>query len=186
MSYDDDALLQSNHANLDTSWIQDFEQIDKQYDAFYLDDVSFIRLHFVYADKNNEILKVSESKYHLKAPNRLSKEELLGILKKTSFVNDTRFSLLSILKYNFHLLPQNIRYFLIHEETDIDSMTQTIRNIDDVAWQRTIKMFHELNSLYFIFRETSPKREIHNTTKKVFMNLKPVDKKHSKTYRKRV
>ena len=122
----------------------------------------------------------------MKELNRLSKEEILGILKKTSFINNTRFSLLSILKYNFYLLPQNIRNFLTSQDDNLDSMTQIIRNIDDIVWKRTIKMFHELNSLYFIFRETSPKRETHNSTKKVFMNLKPVSNKHSKTFKKRV
>ena len=55
MSYDDDALLESKHANLDTTWIQDFEKIDKQYDIFYLDDVTFISLHFIIFVNINEM-----------------------------------------------------------------------------------------------------------------------------------
>ena len=36
MSYDDDALLESNEKQLDNTWIHDFEKLDKQYDIFYL------------------------------------------------------------------------------------------------------------------------------------------------------
>ena len=100
---DNNELENEPETVLDTGWIQEFERIDKQYDSFYLDEVSCIRLHCIYIDKNKQIVTVKERQYTFKNANYLSREELLSILKTTSFMNKTRYKLLSMLQYNFDL-----------------------------------------------------------------------------------
>ena len=51
---DNNELENEPETVLDTGWIQEFERIDKQYDSFYLDEVSCIRLHCIYIDKNKK------------------------------------------------------------------------------------------------------------------------------------
>ena len=73
--------------DLDLSWIQDFEKIDNEYKMYYTEEISFIRIHSIYLNLNNEIDKMSEEKILLKRPGILLKEELLSIIKHNSFSN---------------------------------------------------------------------------------------------------
>ena len=187
---DNNELENEPETVLDTGWIQEFERIDKQYDSFYLDEVSCIRLHCIYIDKNKQIVTVKERQYTFKNANYLSREELLSILKTTSFMNKTRYKLLSMLQYNFDLDPRNIQSFLSIDENCESNNSQfctIIKNIDTVTWNKTIKMFHELNSLYFVFHENSSIPTCQTTTKKIRFSSKSTHgNHHNKTYRKLV
>ncbi len=187
---DNNELDNEPDAILDTGWIQEFDRIDKQYDSFYLDEVSCIRIHCIYIDKNNQIVTVKERPYNLKIVNYLSREELLSILKMTSFMNQSRYKLLSMLQYNFDLDPQNIQSFLSIDENCESISNQfctIIKNIDTIKWNKTIKMFRELNSLYFVFHENSSIPSCQTTTKKIRFSSKSTHgNHHNKTYRKLV
>ena len=54
--------------DIDSSWLEEFDNLDKEYKDFYTEDLSFIKLHCVYINKNNEIEKISEEKILLKTP----------------------------------------------------------------------------------------------------------------------
>ena len=41
--------------DLDLSWINDFEKIDNEYKIYYTEELSFIRLHTIYVNNNNDI-----------------------------------------------------------------------------------------------------------------------------------
>ena len=72
---------EDNIEDLDFTWIQDFERIDNEYKIYYTEEISFIRIHSIYLNLNNEIDKMREEKVLLKTPGILLKEELLSIIK---------------------------------------------------------------------------------------------------------
>jgi len=168
--------------DLDLSWINEFEKIDNEYKIYYAEEVSFVRIHSIYVNSNNEIEKVREEKLLLRVPGVLQTEELLSIIEHNSFFNEVKYSLLSLLKFNINLEPIHLKTFLRNKNPAIGgSFLQSIKNLDTIKFEKSITMFHDINELIFIFQPKIKKpigvslelNKISNHTKKVLMNLNP-------------
>jgi len=170
--------------DLDSTWIQEFENLDKEYRNYYSEELTFIRIHSIYIDNNNDIEKVREERILLKTNGILQKEELLSIIKHNSFSNEMKYSLLSILKFNINIEPVNLNTFLKSKDKNIGSMfLQSVKHIDSIKFEKSIAMFHDINELIIIFHKKTNKSFIlngssvtKNQTKKVFINSKPKKK----------
>ena len=155
--------------DLDVSWINEFEKIDNEYNIYYTEEISFIKIHCVYINNNNEIEKITEEKIFLKTPGLLQKEELLGIIKYNLCLNQMRYSLLSILKFNINLEPIHLKTFLRNKTTNIgDKFLTSIKNLDTIKFDKSISMFHDINEVIIIFQHKN--NIINNRTKKSFIN----------------
>jgi hypothetical protein len=173
-----------NIDDLDTTWLQEFETLNNDYKNYYTEDLSFIRIHTIYVNNDNDIEKVREEKVLLKTPGILLKEELLGIIKHNCFSNGIKYSLLSILKFNINIEPIHLKTFLKSKNTNIgSSFLQSIKNIDSIKFEKSISMFHDINDLVIIFHKKNTTNllsgstftstsltDIKNRTKKVFIN----------------
>jgi hypothetical protein len=160
--------------DLDATWINDFEENDKHFEIFYSEDIEYVKMHFIYLDKENNIEKVKEDKLFLKTPNFISRDEILGILKTHSFVDSVKYSIMSILKYNIDLEPLDVKYFLKANLDKLDgqySFLTPIKNIDEITFKKTIAMFHDLNNLYFLFyqKDNSHAQNSEKITKKAYI-----------------
>ena len=166
--------------DLDTTWLQEFETLNNDYKNYYTEELSFIRVHAIYVNNDNDIEKVREEKFLLKTPGMLLKEELLGIIKHNCFSNGIKYSLLSILKFNINIEPIHLKTFLKSKNTNIgSSFLQSIKNIDSIKFEKSISMFHDINDLVIIFHKKNTANllsgstsltDIKNRTKKVFIN----------------
>jgi hypothetical protein len=163
---------------LNDDWINNFDNTDKLYQEFYKDDIYYINLQTIYVNRSNEIDKIKQESYLLSSINYISREEILGILKRNSINDEKRYSLLSLLKYNITLEPDDITNFL---KTGNDySFLTSIKNIDTIKLEKTINMFHDLNDLILIFYEKSNElKEIdsNNITKKIYLRSLSTNKK---------
>jgi len=169
--------------NLDDEWINNFEKTDKLYEDFYKDDLYYINLRVIYVNRYNEIDKIKHETILLTNKNTISQEEFLGILKKNSIDNQILYSLLSILKYNILLEPDDIKNYLLNKNSE--NYLSLIKNIDTIKYEKSISMFHDLNDLILIFYEKSQeliKKGEKNHTKKIYFNSLNANKK---TIRKR-
>lgn len=156
------------HNRLNISWLLEFEKTDKKFKPFYLSDVMSIHITCIYVNKSNEIESKSSCKnINLLHPNVLSREEMIYLLKKNSFLNGIRYKLSSILKYNIDIIPSD----LLTNTINFQSFLHVIENIDSMYWKKTIKMFGDMNELLFVFRENVSINK-HTTTKKVYVNDK--------------
>jgi hypothetical protein len=104
---------------LDTTWINEFEELDKDFNSYYKEDLSFIRINYIYVNTENEIMNISEENCLFKRPGMLSKEELIGLIKRNSINNEVKYSLLSLLKYNIDFEPINLKTFLRSNDKNI-------------------------------------------------------------------
>jgi hypothetical protein len=175
-------IEEDNIEDLDFTWLQEFENIDKDYKNYYLEELQFIKIHSIYVDKDISIEKVKEEKVFLKSPGILQKEELLGIIKHNSFSNEFKYSLLSILKFNIHVLPENLNTYLRSKNENIGTLfLQTIKNIDSIRFEKSISLFHDINEIIIIFYQ--PNSNLHNntSTKKIFIN--PLKKTKRKLFK---
>lgn len=171
---------------LDMEWICEFEKTDQLYKDFYADDIYYINTQFIYINKENQIEKIREETFFMKQPNIISREEMIGLLKKNSIIdNDQHYTILSLLKFNINLNHEDIDLFL--KNSDLEYVNQLflkpIVHIDMIKWDKTINMFQDLNTLYFIFIEKNNKLDSNtkkNLTKKIYLHFK----KHRKTIKK--
>ena len=60
---------------------------------------------------------------------------------------------MSILKYNITLETEDVVHFLKNDAND--NFLSVISNIDDIFFEKTINMLHDLNEIVFIFYEKS-------------------------------
>lgn len=173
---------------LDDSWIDDFEKNDKPYVEFYKDNLFTMNINILYINKDNDLEKVSEEVFLLQTQNIISREEIVGIIKKNSIMNGNNYSLLSIIKYNIVLNPQDITMFLKTSKIDYynDYFFTTLKHIDTIYFEKTINMFQDLNTLFIIFYEKDKTNEsvssIKNNTKKIY--LRRINPKNKKTVRR--
>jgi hypothetical protein len=158
---------ESNTKKLESDWIEEFEKKDSHYEIFYKEDVSYVSMHSIYIDRNSNIQTVKEEKIFMREKNTISREELLGILKRNCYHNDTRYTVLSILKYNIILEPGEVKHFL--KDTSVTSFLSIIKNIDTIHYDNTITMFQDLNDLFVIFYEKSKSNENSIQTKKIII-----------------
>ena len=95
--------MDTETTNLDDDWINKFESNDKLYKDFYKDDLYFINIRLIYVNRGDEIEKIKHETFLMSIQNYITRDEILGILKKNSIDNDRRYTLLSILKYNISI-----------------------------------------------------------------------------------
>lgn len=139
---------------LDTSWINNFEELDKDFNSYYKEELSFIRINYIYINTQNEIVNISEENCLFKTPGMLSKEELIGLIKHNSINNAIKYSLLSLLKYNIDFEPINLKTFLRSNDKNIGkTYLKSLTNIDNIFFEQSISLFHDLNNLFIIFIE---------------------------------
>jgi|694.fasta_scaffold24017_3 hypothetical protein len=170
---DKDLVLQ----DIDTSWIEEFENLDKEYKDYYTEELATIKIHYIYVNKNNEIERIIQDKLILKTIGTLSKEELISIIKHATICNQVKYSLLYILKYNINLDPIYLKTFIRNKDTLKNIGTpflQSIKNIDSIKFDKSISMFHDLNNLFIIFYDKNKDKLTNNSTsdktKKIFIN----------------
>jgi hypothetical protein len=177
--------MEIEYNNLNDDWINNFEKTDKLYQDFYKDDLYYTNLHIIYVNRENEIDKIKQESFLMSSPNYISREEVLGILKKNTFDNESQkqYTLLSILRYNITLDIEDIKPFLKDDKSP--NFLNTIKNIDAISFEKSINMFHDLNDLIFVFYEKSSEiksSNTHNITKKIYLRS---SQSHRKTIKKR-
>ena len=167
---------------LNDDWIREFQKIDTLYQDFYTDDVYYINLQFIYVNRSNEIEKIKTEIFLMSNKNYITREEILQILKRGTNISDKRYSLLSILKYNILLEPEDIKHFLTSNEER--NFMISVNNIDAITFDKTISVLQDLNELIIIFYEKSnelKKKNPNTDTKKILLRSLS---SHKKTIKK--
>jgi hypothetical protein len=138
---------------LSDEWIKKFED----FNDFYTDDVYFTNLNFIYVNQENEIEKVKEEKFLLSTPNVVTKEDLIQIIKSNVFMENKKYFLLTLLKVNIDLEPQDIQYFLKDKSIQNENFSQTFlkenNDMEEIVFKKTINMFQDLNDIFIILKE---------------------------------
>jgi hypothetical protein len=175
--------------DLDIKWIEEFESLDENYKDFYSEDITYINFNNVYVNKDNEIEKIKKDKLLLAEPNYISREEILGILKKNCKSTDNkRYTVLSILKYNINIDPRDVQDFLRTSKNNDNEYLKSLSNIDAVSLEPSISMFQDLNEIIIIYYEKTEhdKNNIgaraSSQTKRIYLKSLKTNKK--RTYRK--
>lgn len=159
-------------------------ETDNLFKDFYKDDIYYANINIIYVNKLNNIEKIKREPFLMTVPNYITREEIIGILKENSIVNNKRYALLSILKYNNTLDPEDISHYLKHfSDTKENIYLEIVKHIDTIKFEKSISIFHDLTELIILFFEKSivSKKEINNITKKIYLsnnNRKTIKKQY--------
>ena len=180
---------------LDTNWIHEYEQTEKPYNRFYLEDITQIKIMTIYVDNNNEIENIKEEELPLREPNKISREEIIQILKRNCIKSDKKYNIMTLLKYNIELEPVEVRSYILNRENskykeyDEDPYLYVIKDVDEIHLNRSISMFQDLNTIIIIFYENLKIKDknyqdskMQSKTKKIYLSLQ----NHKKTLRKTI
>lgn len=178
------------HNELNDDWIINFEETDKLYKDFYKDNLDYVNVDFIYINDEDEIEKIKQETFLLSHQNSITRDELIGLLKRNSIDNDKRYSLLSILKYNITLEADDIKHFLLTPNlSSYNERFLTInKHIDTIFFEKTITMFQDLNNVYFIFYEKTKDNkncDLNSITKKIYLDIIS-NNKNNKRYKKTI
>lgn len=189
-------IKNTNIKQLDDDWIKKFEEEDKKYEDFYKEDNYYVNLHFIYINQEKSIEKIKQEKFFMNIPNYITREEILYILKKHIIMDNKKYSIFSLLRYNITLNPEDIQPYLnqfhdFQELKENQHFFTNVKNIDTIFFEKTISYFQDLNDLFFIMYEKQGKtlvktisKNIPNiqNTKKIYINnrLKTTCKKSTR------
>jgi len=145
-----------DNIELNMNWIKNFENENNIYNKFEIKEQDKIKMHVIYVNASNETTNDLRIELNLKNKNIITKEELLYQIKNNM---TQKYTLLSILTYNIDII--NV----------IDLNKDFLENhkyIDDIKLDSSLFCFHNLNTLYLVFKEKEIKKDIY--TKKIHYN----------------
>jgi hypothetical protein len=197
LSEDEESISDFENAiydnEFDTEWINEFEKVDKDYASFYLEDLNYVKVTIIYVNKNNELEKIKEEKIFLQKSNNISREEILGILKRNNTKDNKTFTIMTMLKYNLDLEPTDVRNFLLNKnDNNADSdYLSVVKDVDEIVWNRTISMFQDLNNLFIIFYDNEKikmhqQKSENGKTKRIYLTSNASLSSHNKTLKKKL
>ena len=135
------------------------EKTENVNNLFQMAPNKYIFFKFLYLDKKNNIIHCAKEKVLLQENNIITRAELVDVISRNYIWNTLHYSILSILKYNITISPENLKYI-----KDYSFLTK-IKNIDDILLKNTIEMFKNMNNIIITFYE---KEESIRQTKKVY------------------
>lgn len=165
---------------IDFSWIDQFEV----YKHYYLEDIETIHVHYAYLNDKQEIIKMNQEQIILETPNLLSKEELASLVARNNVLDNKKYRLFSILKFNINIEPKDLHNFLQEDEKEKrpHDFLHVIEKIESITFNKSIGMFHDLNEITLFFEDAEIKHtKKHKYTKRFLLNKLM---KHRKTKKK--
>ena len=164
--------------NIDTSWINEFEEEDKSYSMFYKENVNDIVTCFIYINNTNTISFINKTPLKI-TDGILKKNDLVNLLKRNIRHEEKKYTPTSIFKWNLDIAPEEITNYT-KDHTEYNFLTK-INEINDISFADTIPFFSNENILYFIMHEDCS--ALKNRTKKIYINKEKL--KQRKTRNKR-
>tara|TARA_A100001011_G_C14317247_1_gene848564 strand:+ start:488 stop:979 length:492 start_codon:yes stop_codon:yes gene_type:complete len=150
---------------LDTDWFDKQMNIEKHYDDFYNSCVKNVNATMIFINENNT---VSCIKREIVAINNgiLPRSKIVELVKKHRKINTTIYNLYAILQFNYDISPERV---IQGKLGNGDEFFNIITHIQDVFFNKTIKVFNTLNELTLVMR---PKNNNRNQTKRVYLTAK--------------
>ena len=154
----------------DSEWIKEYEEKENDYKRFYKEEVNIIDAIFIYINDNNEIYNVKNFKEYI-AKSLIKYERIIEIIKKYQKNMDINHKLMALLNYKIDIDPENIKHLFNY---NINPGTlYSIKNINNIKFDKTINLLQDINSIIFIFKENNKDKNMKSTTtRRIILNQK--------------
>ena len=166
-----------DNIDFDSEWIKEYEEKENEYKKFYKEEVNIIDVIFIYINDENEIYNVKNFKEYI-VNSQINYERIIEIIKNYQNNMDIKHKLMGLLNYKIDLDPENIKQL---SNYNINPGTlYSIKNINNIKFDRTINLLQDLNSLFFIFKV----KKINENNKNATTRRITLTHKQKKTKRK--
>ena len=166
--------------DIDNSWVDSYKAREVSYNEFYNEKVTTIKGFYLYINTANTVVKVKQEVLSLTPDSKISREQLITLIKEKQLAkhDSLKYKFFSLVRYNIDLLPEEIPDFIKGSSNEYDTNSKRFlipeSYIKDIYFTDTISIFHDLNALYIIFKESPSKK---NTANKFTQKLKASVKK---------
>jgi len=159
-----------DNIDFDSEWIKDYEEKENEYKKFYKEEVNIIDAIFIYINDDNEIYNVKNFKEYI-ANSQINYERIIEIIKNYQNNMDIKHKLMGLLNYKIDIDPENIKQLFNY---NINPGTlYSIKNINNINFDKTINLLQDLNSLIFIFKvKITDKNNKNATTRRITLTQK--------------
>ena len=141
---------------LDVSWMSEQQRINSTEILQKREPMQKIKLCFIYINKSNYIENILHDVEILDG-SIISNERILHIIQnKKVKTSVSKFKLSDILLYHIDLEPEVLQSFVQKTESS-SSYLKPISIINDIKVPDSIFVFHNINKLYFLFKEVEVK-----------------------------
>jgi hypothetical protein len=164
--------FEEEYDDIETSWIDDFENTDELYNDFYVEKIDSLPVHFLYINRNSELFHIEKDIIDI-SNSVLEKRNLILLLKKYMYFNKKKYRPISIIKYNITIPPKDIDYYIKNSEEF--EFIEPKTSIEDITFKETITLFHDINTIYIVFHEQNK-----GNTKKVFIKSNKLSRRKTK------
>ena len=158
---------------IDDNWIEQEKQ-NLPFDVFYKDCVENISTVFIYID-NGKIIHIKKNKFNI-VNDCITDEQIYTLIMDNKTIQHTNFYIDTMFKYNFTIDPTELTHYVENERfTELNNFLKEQSHNFSVRFDQSIKLFENLNSLYFIMTT----RNSNNKTRRIYVN-----RENKKTRRK--
>jgi hypothetical protein len=164
---DKDLDLDDTESIIDTNWINEYDRLQSIDSNPVREHMNSIGAYFIYINPNDYIENILFEKIVLefdseKKSSIIRKETVLKIIQSKKNVVDSKYKLIDILSFVIDIEPENIQSFLKNDlekmefNNCFDSKTfmKIIPIFNDIHICKSIFIFHNINSLFFFFKES--------------------------------
>ena len=147
--------------DIDDSWIEEESRVLSIHSDLKREEIKYIKIHFVFLDNNNEINKITSSKYTFSnEQNRdnydrvISEKEIISMIdsKKNDDLRNYVFS--DMLLFIVDIEASHINAFnQSSDEPDENLFFKHYQIVSDVVLPPSIFIFHSINGLYILMKE---------------------------------
>ena len=130
-----------------------------------------IKIYYLYID-NNELNLIKSEDLLLKNDIVIEKESLFKLIQKNKIINDRRYSLKTILKFNIDV--KNLPDY--RDILDDNNFLKNENYIRDIYFENVSCIFENINSLFILYDRKTTNKKI-NFTKKISHKPKNKSKK---------
>ena len=191
--------------NFDTSWIEEQERYQNiEGNSRVREQSNYINIHYIYVNKENNVNKIDHEKYPLDHSQSshpsshpsshkcslISKENVLRIIQSRKiFTPTSKYKFEDIILYNVDIEPENIQSYENTEPNMENSREyfKVLPFINDITIPDSIFIFHQINCLFFIFKEycfqESKKPPLKSILKSSSIDGEQLPRKHTKKVR---
>jgi len=178
--HNDNAL----YRNLDTSWMNEYKRLENVSENCVKDPMDKIRMYILYIDGGLNIESILLETFPLSLNDLrqpvIPKDVLLKFIQDKKVKNGVKYSLFDILLYNVELESADIAIEGAGEEDGEAKILErfgrffrSVSVIHEIVVSPSLFIFHDLNSLFVLFKERGSENTKHRHTMKSI--LKKVD-----------
>lgn len=161
-------------SELDNSWVEKFKKEESEYNNFYKEKPTSIKLFFIYVNREKIIDLIKTETILLNNNANIEKNHLISLIKKNQSNHNIKYKLLSLLKFNIDIEPIDVLSFNdINYNDNKEKYLTSERYIQDIHFNDTVCIFQDINSLFLIFIESNSlckNTSSRTTTKKIYFN----------------